>query len=45
VLLRFDTPLLGQEQSHLEGHVDHKFPGVSDKAGNRLGFVPMHTRS
>jgi hypothetical protein len=28
-----------------EGHVDHQFPRVSDEAGYRSSFVPVHARS
>lgn len=30
--------------AEVEGHVDHKFQGVLDEAGNCSSFVPMHTR-
>jgi hypothetical protein len=28
-----------------EGHADHLFPRVSNEAGYRSSFVPVHTRS
>jgi hypothetical protein len=28
-----------------EGHVDDQFPRVSDEAGYRSSFVPVHARS
>jgi hypothetical protein len=45
-----DLILLSQARNNhilaeIEGHVDHKFPGVSDEAGNCSSFVPTYTRS
>jgi hypothetical protein len=30
--------------AEIEGHVDHKFLGVSEEVGNCLSFIPVHTR-